>query len=203
MRYVVRVSIILLYSFSISYFLEIRVITNESVKFYEAIIVLLFVQSMSRSHNCQDIATVQWWRLAFVFWYSFSSKGPEPSLSRIHISMSTYHQVWVDNFWLKKKNCKALLAHWEERICANTQCLLCSVRCPCIIYGPLVTTIWRRAGCRGIFGEAGMDTGAYLGGNHGFRVWKSQKCEKIVFSKQSNKLGQIFVQLDTKTQTLW
>ena len=38
MKYVVRVSIILLYSFSISCFLEIRVITNESVKFKRPLI---------------------------------------------------------------------------------------------------------------------------------------------------------------------
>ena len=49
-------------------------------------------------------------------------------------------------------------------------CVLSSVRCPCIFYGPVVTTIRRRDGYKGIFGEEGVDTGAYLGGYHGFRV---------------------------------
>ena len=34
----------------------------------------------------------------------------------------------------------------------------------------VVTTIKRRGEYRGIFGEEGVNTGAYLGGNHGFRV---------------------------------
>ena len=55
----------------------------------------------------------------------------------------------------------------------SAQCVLCSVRCPCIFYGPLVTTIRRRGGYRGIFGEEGVDTGVYFGGNHRFRVWNS------------------------------
>ena len=39
-----------------------------------------------------------------------------------------------------------------------------------IFYGPVVTTIKRRGGYSGILEEEGVDTGAYLVGNHGFRV---------------------------------
>ena len=43
----------------------------------------------------------------------------------------------------------------------SAQCVLCSV---CMFYGPVVSTKRRRGGYRGIFGEEGVDTGAYLGG---------------------------------------
>ena len=56
----------------------------------------------------------------------------------------------------------------EKRIVA--QCVLCSVRCPCIFYDPVYDTIRRRGGYRGIFREEGVDTGAYFRGNHGYRV---------------------------------
>ena len=42
-------------------------------------------------------------------------------------------------------------------------------------------TIRRRGGDRGIFTEEGVDTVAYFGGNHGFRVWKSLKLKKVYF----------------------
>ena len=41
---------------------------------------------------------------------------------------------------------------FEELHCT---CVLCSVRCPCIFYGPVVTTIRSRGGYRGIFREEG------------------------------------------------
>ena len=127
-----------------------------------------------------------------------SGAVPEPDTHiHVYVPPGSGWQLLIKEEKLQSSTCPR-----EAYICANTQCVLCSVRCPCIIYGPLVTTIWRRAGCRGIFGEAGMDTGAYLGGNHGFRVWKSQKCEKM-HSAHSSKLGQIYTLWDTKTHILW
>ena len=55
---------------------------------------------------------------------------------------------------------------------------MCTLFSTSIFYGPVVTTIRRRDGYKGIFGEEGVDTGAYLGGYHGFRVWK---CKKMYF----------------------
>ena len=49
----------------------------------------------------------------------------------------------------------------------SAQCVLCSV---CMFYGPVVSTKRRRGGYRGIFGEEGVDTGAYFRVNHGSRV---------------------------------
>ena len=70
----------------------------------------------------------------------------------------------------------------------NAQCVLCSVRCPCIQNDPESTTIKRR----GIFREEGVDLEACLGG-------KSRKRQKMYFCAHSKKLGQIYVQWDTKT----
>ena len=41
---------------------------------------------------------------------------------------------------------------------------------PVSFYDPVSDTISRRGGYRGIFEEEGVDAGAYLGGNHRFRV---------------------------------
>ena len=69
------------------------------------------------------------------------------------------------------------------------QCVLCSLRCPCILYNPVSYTIKRMGGYRGIFREEEVDTGAYLRGNHGSRVWKSQKCEKMYFPHTRTSWG--------------
>ena len=65
----------------------------------------------------------------------------------------------------------------------TAQCVLCSVRCPYNFYDPVSDTIRRRGGYSGIFREEGVavDTGAHFRGNHGSRVWKSQKCDKMYF----------------------
>ena len=47
---------------------------------------------------------------------------------------------------------------------------MCTLFSTSIFYGPVVTTIRRRDGYKGIFGEEGVDIGAYLGGNIRFRV---------------------------------
>ena len=86
---------------------------------------------------------------------------------------------------------------------SSAQCVLWSARCPFIFYDPVFDTIRRRGGYRGMFREEGEDTGAYLRGNHGSRVWKVQKTMWTnVFSAHLNKHGQIYVQWDTKTQIL-
>ena len=64
---------------------------------------------------------------------------------------------------------------WIIGIRLHCTSVLCSVRRPCFFYGPVVTTIRRRGRYRGIFGEEGVDTRAYLGGNHGFRVHQISK----------------------------
>ena len=88
-----------------------------------------------------------------------SGAVPEPDTHiHVYVPPGSGWQLLIKEEKLQSSTCPR-----EAYICANTQCVLCSVRCPCIIYGPVVTTIWRRAGCRGIFGEEGMDTGAYLG----------------------------------------
>ena len=48
-----------------------------------------------------------------------------------------------------------------------------------MFYDPVYDTIRRRGGYRGIFREEGVDTGPYFRANHGSRVWKAQKCEKM------------------------
>ena len=50
-------------------------------------------------------------------------------------------------------------------------------------YDAVSDTIRRRGGDRGIFTEEGVDTVAYFGGNHGFRVWKSLKLKKVYFPR--------------------
>ena len=45
----------------------------------------------------------------------------------------------------------------------SAQCVLCSVRCPCIFYDPVSDTIRRSGKYRGTLREEGVDTGAYLG----------------------------------------
>ena len=52
----------------------------------------------------------------------------------------------------------------------SAQCVLCSA---CMFYGPVVTTIRRRGGYRGIFGEEGVDTG----------VWACSVAWKNILSK--------------------
>ena len=47
---------------------------------------------------------------------------------------------------------------------------MCTLFSTSIFYGPVVTTIRRRDGYKGIFGEEGVDTGAYLGGNNKSRL---------------------------------
>ena len=90
--------------------------------------------------------------------------------------------AWVPPVLAKKFNKYIkylILANIVNSQCSTAQCVLCSVRCPCIFYDPVSDTIRRRGGYRGIFKEEGVDTGAYFRGNHGSRVWKSQKCEKV------------------------
>ena len=79
----------------------------------------------------------------------------------------------------------------SQKVESNAQCVLCSVSCPCIFYSPVVTSIRRWCGYRGI-----------LRGKSRIRVWKSQKCEKM-HSAHSSKLGQIYTLWDTKTHILW
>ena len=52
----------------------------------------------------------------------------------------------------------------------SAQCVLCSVRCPCIFYDPVSDTIRRSGEYRGTLREEGVDTGAYFRGNHVSRV---------------------------------
>ena len=61
------------------------------------------------------------------------------------------------------------------------QYVLCSVRCPCILYDPVSNTIRRMGGYRGIITEEGVDTVTYFLGNHRSRVWKSLKLKKVFF----------------------
>ena len=56
----------------------------------------------------------------------------------------------------------------------SAQCVLRSVRCPCIFYGPVVTTIRRRGGYRGILIIMGETM-------HHLEFKKSQKCGKMYF----------------------
>ena len=73
----------------------------------------------------------------------------------------------------------------------TTQCVECLVRSPCILNGPVHNTMRRRGWYRIIFG-----------GKSRIKGLKSTKMWKNVFCAHSNKLGQIYVQWDTKTQIL-
>ena len=79
-----------------------------------------------------------------------------------------------------------ILYKWKRHRNKNhctAQCVLCKVRRRCIFYNAVSDTIRRRGGYSGIFWEEGVavDTGAHFRGNHGSRVWKSQKCDKMYF----------------------
>ena len=78
----------------------------------------------------------------------------------------------------------------------NAQCAFWVIRWPCSQNGSVVQsvpdTIKRRGGYRGIFREEGEDIGSL----------EITKMRKNVLSAHSNKLGQIYVQWDTKTQIL-
>ena len=69
-----------------------------------------------------------------------------------------------------------------------------------MFYDPVYDTIRRRGGY--IFREEGVDTGAYILGGITDLEFENHKNVKNLFCARLNKLGQIYVHWDTKTQIL-
>ena len=108
----------------------------------------------------------------------------------------TSHPPFHDYIWTAPK----ILLTWYDRTGSNRLLLkrrywlsnAKCVRCPCIFYDPVSDTIKRRGGYRGIVREDGVDTGVYLRGNPGSRVWKwaGTKIYSIGYQNSNFKIGQ-------------
>ena len=63
------------------------------------------------------------------------------------------------------------------------QCTMCTLfsLMPLYLLWPCIRYNNKKGWVKGIFRDEGVDTGVYFRGNHGSRVWKSQKCEKMYF----------------------
>ena len=97
---------------------------------------------------------------------------------RFLLSISLIHAIVLETAKFKKLILKL----------TSAQCAFCKVRCHCIFYGPgirysgIFCVPCISSGYSDIFWHISVvDTVAYFGGNHGSRVWKSLKLEKVYF----------------------